>query len=358
MQSAKTKFVRLINVRRRIGKNTIIHDLSLDIDQGEFLTLLGPSGSGKTTTLNLVAGFDKADRGGIVIADRDVSADPPYLRDIGMVFQSYALFPHLTIEENVAFPLRMRKFEENTIRANVERVLALVRMEGLNERYPSEISGGQAQRVSIARAIVFEPRLLLMDEPLGALDRQLRAEMQFEIQALHKQLGITILYVTHDQEEALSMSSRIAVLKDGRLEQCAEPRHIYDHPANRFVAGFVGETNFLRATANEAQGSWWAECESLPLRIPLDRNASWTHGQALYVSIRPEYVSMHAPSASSPTANVEQAQYLGDAVKCRLTIGSTSLVAKVSSRTDADLLTAGSRVTLDFEPHRFQVYAS
>jgi spermidine/putrescine ABC transporter ATP-binding subunit len=347
-----------MNVRRRIGKNIIIQNLSLDIDRGEFMTLLGPSGSGKTTTLNLVAGFDTADGGKILIDDRDVSDDPPHVRGIGMVFQNYALFPHLTIFENVAFPLRMRKRDDDSISASVKRALALVRMEGLEERYPSEISGGQAQRIAIARAIIFEPGLLLMDEPLGALDRQLRAEMQVEIRALHKQLGITILYVTHDQEEALSMSDRIAVLKDGCLEQCAEPRAIYDRPASKFVAGFIGETNFFYATAEEAGGGWWANCESLKVKIPIDQDRNWKRGQVLCISIRPEYVSMSVPVGSASGALVEQTQYLGDVVKCKLRVGDAQLVAKVSSRTNADLLLAGSHVAIDFELQRFQVHPS
>ena len=223
-------FVTLAGVGRTFGSTTALHELSLNVSTGEFVSILGPSGSGKSTTLNLLAGFDFPTTGSIHIGGRDVTWEPAYARDIGMVFQNYALFPHMTVNENIAFPLRARRWPRAEIAPAVERALNLVQLGTLGERLPSELSGGQQQRVALARAVVYRPKVLLMDEPLGALDRKLRADMQIEIKKLHRELGTTFLYVTHDQEEALSMSDRIAILRHGRLEQIGPPREVYTRP--------------------------------------------------------------------------------------------------------------------------------
>ena len=241
--------VKFIGVEKSYdGLTLAVRDLTLDVAQGEFLTLLGPSGSGKTTTLNMLAGFERPTRGEILLGGKPVDRLPPYERNIGMVFQSYALFPHMTVGENVAFPLSVRRMPRANIAERVRRALAMVRLEALSERRPAQLSGGQQQRIALARALVFEPSLVLMDEPLGALDKKLREQMQIEIKLLHERLGLTVVYVTHDQSEALTMSDRIAVFHDGRVVQQGTPDSLYSQPRDAFVAGFIGENNMLFGT--------------------------------------------------------------------------------------------------------------
>jgi putative spermidine/putrescine transport system ATP-binding protein len=237
--------VRFVSVRKQFGNVVAVDDVTLDIAPGEFLTLLGPSGSGKTTTLMMLAGFEIPTDGEIYVDDVAIAAIPPYKRNIGMVFQNYALFPHMTVGENIAFPLKMRGLSKSEIARMSKEALELVKLPGYEGRYPRQLSGGQQQRIAVARALVFNPRVLLMDEPLGALDKQLRESLQLEIKALHDQLGVTIVYVTHDQQEALVMSDRIAVMNEGRIEQIGSPVELYDQPQSRFVASFIGESNFL-----------------------------------------------------------------------------------------------------------------
>uniref|UniRef100_UPI0026393C49 ABC transporter ATP-binding protein n=1 Tax=uncultured Amaricoccus sp. TaxID=339341 RepID=UPI0026393C49 len=241
-------------VAKAYGNFRVIEDLSLTIEAGEFISLLGPSGSGKTTLLMMLAGFEDVTSGAILLDGRRIDALPPYRRDMGVVFQSYALFPHMTVAGNVAFPLEMRGAARGEIAERVRRALDMVQLGALAERHPHQLSGGQQQRVALARALVFEPALVLMDEPLGALDKQLREQMQLDIRALHRRLGLTIVFVTHDQSEALTMSDRIAVFDRGRIEQVGTPREIYDRPATRFVAEFIGETNLLAGTVRSDDG--------------------------------------------------------------------------------------------------------
>jgi putative spermidine/putrescine transport system ATP-binding protein len=240
--------VALRGIAKHYGPHRAIDGLDLDIRSGEFITLLGPSGSGKTTTLMLIAGFERPNAGAILIDGGTVERLPPHKRNIGMVFQSYALFPHMTVAENIAFPLKQRGIGRAERQDAVARMLDLVQLPGYAGRFPQQLSGGQQQRVAIARAIVFNPRVLLMDEPLSALDKQLRENLQLEIKRLHQRLGITFIYVTHDQREALVMSDRVSVMNHGRIEQIAAPQVLYDTPSNRFVATFVGEANFLTIT--------------------------------------------------------------------------------------------------------------
>lgn len=237
--------VRFVDVQKRYGSVVAVDRVSLDIRPGEFLTLLGPSGSGKTTTLMMLAGFEIPTAGEIWVDDTAIAAIPPYKRNIGMVFQNYALFPHMTVGENIAFPLKMRGLSKTEIARASKEALDLVELPGYEGRYPRQLSGGQQQRIAVARALVFNPRVLLMDEPLGALDKQLRESLQLEIKQLHDRLGVTIVYVTHDQQEALIMSDRIAVMNDGRIEQIGSPVELYEQPQSRFVASFIGESNFL-----------------------------------------------------------------------------------------------------------------
>ena len=239
-------FLRFVDVKKSYDRKTlVVKGFSLDVAKGEFITLLGPSGSGKTTVLMLVAGFGSVTGGDILIRGDPITRTAPNKRNIGFVFQNYALFPHMTVAENLAYPLKARKVARNTIETKVEEYLSLVELEGFGNRHPSQLSGGQRQRVALARALIFEPALVLMDEPLGALDKKLREQMQFEITRLHQQLGFTVVYVTHDQTEALTMSDRIAVFNDRVVQQCATPDELYERPGNAFVADFIGENNMV-----------------------------------------------------------------------------------------------------------------
>ncbi|MCC6314249.1 MAG: ABC transporter ATP-binding protein, partial [Thermomicrobiales bacterium] len=311
--------VRFDRVEKRFGSGSVVavDGVSLDIAPGEFLTMLGPSGSGKTTTLMMLAGFETPTAGEIYVDGRPVAEMPPWRRNIGMVFQNYALFPHMTVGENIAFPLKLRKQEKaRTVRA-VAEALEMVGLPGYEGRYPRQLSGGQQQRVALARALVFDPRVLLMDEPLGALDKQLRERLQLEIKALHEELGVTIVYVTHDQQEALVMSDRIAVMNRGRIEQVGTPTELYDAPATRFVASFIGESNFLAGRIVETDGA------IVTIDIPeigllrahgLDRSGS---SDLVELTVRPEKI-VFADEIGDAAANVVEATivsvvFVGDA---------------------------------------------
>ena len=266
MTNSEALPITVRNVTKTYGKVHALNDVSLDVKSGEFLTLLGPSGSGKTTLLMVLAGFTRPDCGSLKFGDREVIRTPPHLRDVGMTFQSYALFPHMTVAGNVGYPLRLRKVPKAEIERRVEQALETVQLGGFGERRITQLSGGQKQRVAVARAIVFEPRILLMDEPLSALDKKLRDQMQIELRQLHEKLGMTTVYVTHDQREALTMSDRIAVVNHGRIMQLAGPRDLYERPANRFVADFIGDSTFLDVT-RRGKDVFWGD---MPLRYDGD----------------------------------------------------------------------------------------
>ena len=247
--------VRFVNIQKSYdGETLIVKDLNLSVAKGEFLTMLGPSGSGKTTCLMMLAGFEPATHGEIYLADQPINRVPPHKRGIGMVFQNYALFPHLTVAENLAFPLDVRGMSKSEKTQRVKRALEMVQLGEFGDRRPAQLSGGQQQRVAVARSLVFDPDLVLMDEPLGALDKNLREQMQYEIKSIHENLGITVVYVTHDQSEALTLSNRIAVFDDGVIQQCAPPDVLYEEPDNAFVANFIGENNRLMGTVAEDNG--------------------------------------------------------------------------------------------------------
>jgi len=249
-----TGYLRLRDVVKSYdGKSNAVDGVSIDVARGEFITLLGPSGSGKTTTLLMIAGFETPTSGAIELDGRDLALSRPYERNIGMVFQNYALFPHMTARHNVTFPLRMRHFPRREIKERAEKMLALVGLQNLAERYPRELSGGQQQRVALARGLVFDPDVVLLDEPLGALDKNLREQMEVEIKRIHRELGITMIYVTHDQTEAMTMSDRIAVFNQGHIEQLGSPLEVYNRPASRFVAAFIGDSNILSGTIDPAR---------------------------------------------------------------------------------------------------------
>ena len=315
------------------GETLVVKDLNLSIRRGEFLTLLGPSGSGKTTTLMMLAGFEVPTDGHIYLDGQPIERLPPHKRNIGMVFQSYALFPHMTVEENIAFPLSVRRLEKAEIATRVARALDMVQLGALGKRRPGQLSGGQQQRVALARALVFEPKLVLMDEPLGALDKQLREQMQLEIKHLHERLGITVVYVTHDQAEAMTMSDRIAVFNDGRIQQLAVPRELYEQPANSFVAQFIGENNKISGTITTlADGLAEVLVPTGEQVRALAVNVGGI-GSGTLLSVRPERVRIDPQGADYDNrfpARVEELIYLGDHVRARMTVlGNPDFVVKV-----------------------------
>jgi ABC-type Fe3+/spermidine/putrescine transport system ATPase subunit len=332
--------VRLEGLTKRFGKTVAIENINLDIQDGEILTFLGPSGCGKTTTLRCIAGLLIPDEGDVYLGDERVTNLPPEKRKLGLVFQNYALWPHMTVFQNLAFGLELRKVPKAEIRQRIEQSLALVRLSGLHERFPRQLSGGQQQRVALARALVLEPRLLLLDEPLSNLDAQLREEMRFELRELQKNLGITSVYVTHDQAEALVLSDRIAILQAGELVQVAPPSEIYSQPGNRFVAGFVGLSSFMEGTIvqwTETSGQVIVRTEDgIEIRAHSDRHQ--LH-QAVTVAIRPEHIQVHAqrPADPSPQLNilqgaVQRSAYLGDVIDYRVQVGQWVL----RTHTDTD----------------------
>ncbi|HEY3584101.1 MAG TPA: ABC transporter ATP-binding protein, partial [Casimicrobiaceae bacterium] len=295
--------VRFVGIGKTYdGLSRVVDQLDLDVERGEFLTLLGPSGSGKTTTLMMLAGFEAPTEGEILLENKPLSRLPPYRRAIGMVFQNYALFPHMTVAENIAFPLSVRGMPGDEIARRVARALDMVQLPDLRARRPAQLSGGQQQRVAVARALVFEPKLVLMDEPLGALDKQLREQMQLEVRRLHERLGVTMIYVTHDQHEALTMTDRIAVFHRGRVQQLDRPERIYEHPANEFFARFIGENNRLDGRVEGVRG------DRCTVRIAGDAVVEVTlatplpTGTPVMVSLRPESVQI-GPAAPTIAAN-------------------------------------------------------
>lgn len=308
-------------VAKNYGAVTALRPLDLAIAPAEFVTLLGPSGSGKTTLLNIAAGYLTPDAGTVLIDGRDITRVPARKRNMGMVFQSYALFPHLSVFENVAYGLRVRKVPGKEIARRVEAALATVRLDGLGGRAIGELSGGQGQRVALARALIIEPDVLLMDEPLGALDRQLRKEVQLEIRRVHKTFGNTTLYVTHDQEEALVMSDRIGIMRDGHLEQVGTPRQLYERPANDFVARFLGESNLLPGRIVARNGTT-AEIEvaGLGTRLRGVSEASLSPGDPAAVLLRPEMLRLDPGDATGLPVRVAEVVYLGELVAIRLAL--------------------------------------
>jgi putative spermidine/putrescine transport system ATP-binding protein len=312
--------VILESLTKRFGDVLAVDNISLEVKRGEFLTFLGPSGSGKTTIMMMIAGFQVPTSGQIFIEDKMVVYQPPFKRNIGMVFQNYALFPHMTVFDNIAFPLRMRKVERRTISEQVGKALGLVKLAELGKRYPRQLSGGQQQRVALARALVYNPPVLLMDEPLGALDKKLREHMQLEIKSLHKAVGITVIYVTHDQTEALTMSDRIAVMNLGHIEQIGSPEELYERPRNKFVADFIGETNFLSARIQGEKEGKLELTTSKGLRIIAPKKLLSAHTE-VSVAIRPErviFVNSRQEKMNTYEGRVEESIYIGDTLKYRV----------------------------------------
>ncbi|MDP4031436.1 MAG: ABC transporter ATP-binding protein [Pseudorhodobacter sp.] len=338
------------------GEILVVKDLNLSIGKGEFLTMLGPSGSGKTTCLMMLAGFETATNGEIRLADQPINTVPPHKRGIGMVFQNYALFPHMTVGENLSFPLEVRGMAKAEREAKIKRALDMVEMGDFISRRPAQLSGGQQQRIALARALVFDPALVLMDEPLGALDKQLREHMQFEIKHLHESLGITVVYVTHDQGEALTMSDRVAVFNDGRIQQLAPPADLYERPENSFVAQFIGENNKLHGTVEDlSEGKALVRLATGELIDATPVNVT-EKGQQTLVSIRPERVE-HKPEMMPEGAHTIEAEvlefiYMGDLFRTRLRVaGSDDFVIKSRNTAGQQVLQPGEKISIGWAPH-------
>ncbi len=344
--------VELREVTKRFDQMVAVDAVSQVIQDGEFFSLLGPSGCGKTTTLRMVAGFIEPTAGSILFDGRDVTNVPAHRRETGMVFQHYALFPHRTVLENVAFGLRMRKVPQDEIRRRVRDALALVELSGMEQRYPRQLSGGQQQRVALARVLVIEPKVLLLDEPLGALDKKLREQMQFELRRLQQKVGITTIYVTHDQEEALTLCDRIAVMKDGRIIQVGTPAEIYRQPASRFVADFIGSSNFLAGRVVGASGGE-VEVET-PTGWRLAASEAGRQrvqaGAPVFVAVRPERIRLSTEQpdlANRVHARLQGMKFIGDAILYQLTLeAGEQLTVKVPADRAAPQLEPGTTVWL------------
>ncbi len=350
--------LKLSDIGKKYGEVVAAADINLDIQEGEFVTFLGPSGSGKTTTLMMVAGFTEPTSGNINLEGQPLDPIPVHKRDIGMVFQHYALFPHMTVNQNVAFPLEMRKVPKADRRTKVEEALEMVGLAGFGDRQPKELSGGQQQRVALARAMVFKPRLLLMDEPLGALDKKLREHMQLEIMHLHKNLGTTVLYVTHDQEEALVMSDRIAVFNQGRIEQIGTSHDLYEAPKSKFVADFIGETNFLSGKV-DALNAGMGKIQGLSGKT----SEGLTKGQAAVLAVRPERVRLingaQTDELNTVSGQVKELIYLGQSRKVIVALDNGSEIIALEQAAQAELtpLEIGNQATLGFKPNDARLLA-
>jgi putative spermidine/putrescine transport system ATP-binding protein len=343
--------LELRNVCKSYGHVQAVDKVSLTVAPGEFVTLLGPSGSGKTTTLSMIAGLARPSSGAIMLDGRPLDPLPPYRRNVGVVFQNYALFPHMTVARNVAFPLEMRRVSGRDIKQRVARVLEQVGLDKHDDRYPHQLSGGQQQRVALARAMVFEPRILLMDEPLGALDRKLREQMQVEIMRLHHKLGVSIVYVTHDQDEALMMSDRIAVFNHGRIEQVGVPDRLYEQPATVFVASFLGESNIFRAQVTETMGRHY-RLDGSEGRL-VARGNGLTAGSSAVVVVRPEHVRIErmaggvAVSADNVAAGtLTDIIYLGNARRYIVRLASGREVSSAQQSGSCPVFQRGQPVRL------------
>lgn len=293
--------LQLDRIEKSFGGVKVLNGLSLSVKQGEFITLLGPSGCGKTTTLRIIAGLEKPDSGKVYLEGKDVTNEEPNRRNVNTVFQNYALFPHMTVEGNISYSLRLKRLDRAKIKKAVSEALELVQLEGYEKRMPSELSGGQRQRVAIARAVVNEPKVLLLDEPLGALDLQLRRQMQTELKRLQKHLGITFVYITHDQEEALNMSDRIAVMRDGKFEQIGTPQEVYDYPKTSYVARFVGSANIIYGTAYDVNEHTVVFKNEDGIGFVARNRANIAYGQKVTVAVRSEHIRL-TPAASDSNA--------------------------------------------------------
>ncbi len=343
--------VQLDNVSKKFDESYAVENVSLNIKSGEFLTLLGPSGCGKTTTLRMIAGFEKPTSGSIYINGKKMDNIEPYHREVNTVFQSYSLFPHMTVFDNIAFGLKMKKVKKEEIEERVNKVLKMVQLADFGKRKPKQLSGGQQQRVAIARAIVNNPSVLLLDEPLGALDLKLRKQMQLELKHLQQELNITFIYVTHDQEEALTMSDRIVVMNAGKIEQAGTPYEIYEKPQTRFVADFIGETNIIGGNVTEIKENYAVlEFGSQEVYVP---NNNYQTGEKMFISVRPEKIHLHTVQQEgkiSLKGRVKEKVYIGSLVKWIIDVGNGNEVKVQQSASDVEDLALDTEVFVSWNP--------
>ena len=351
--------VRLEGVVKKFDTFIAVNDITLEAKQGEFLTLLGPSGSGKTTTLRIISGLEFPTRGQVYVNGLPVSNEPAYKRDLGMVFQNYALFPHMTIFENIAFPLKMRKHSRIEVEKKVANALKTVKLQDLGHRYPKQLSGGQQQRIALARALVYEPSVLLMDEPLGALDKKLREEMQLEVKQIQEQFKITTIYVTHDQSEALTMSDRIALMNEGKIEQIGTPSEIYEMPSSKFVADFIGESNFFEGNVIQLQDQWCKIETQKGLELRARVRNGLEKGQHINLTIRPEKIHVLFDSTGKPNVfkgKIVEVIYLGDTIKYLVRLDSgDQLIVKSQNNVENLSLHKGGDIFLNWDFEDFLI---
>ena len=350
MSGIKQDFVKFEQVDKSYdGEVLVVKDLNLDIAEGEFLTLLGPSGSGKTTTLMMLAGFETPTNGEIYLDSNPISSIPPYKRGIGMVFQNYALFPHLSVYENLAFPLKVRKMDNVEIEDRIQKTLSMVSLSEFGNRMPAQLSGGQQQRVAVARALVFDPAVVLMDEPLGALDKNLRESMQYELKSIHEKLGVTVVYVTHDQGEALTMSNRIAVFNDGNVQQLSTPSELYESPVNSFVAQFIGENNTFSGTVKEINNEKATVQTESGEMITANPIAVSSVGEKTTVSLRPERVIINPESniENQFDCQVKEIIYHGDHTRLRVSLlKNDDFILKIPNSEKKSEISTGTSIKL------------
>ncbi|NNU63196.1 MULTISPECIES: ABC transporter ATP-binding protein [Brucella/Ochrobactrum group] len=345
-------FIHFDQVSKAFGMMTVVDDLDLSIGKGEFVSMLGPSGSGKTTLLMMLAGFENPTSGAIAVGGRRVDALPPHKRNMGVVFQNYALFPHMSVADNVGFPLKMRGLSKAEIVERVTKALDMVQLGAFHERRPIQLSGGQQQRVALARALVFEPEVVLMDEPLGALDKKLREQMQMDIRDIHHRLGLTIVFVTHDQTEALTMSDRIAIFNHGKIEQIGEPSEIYDRPKTQFVAEFIGETNLVSGTVASSSNGIVDVTLDDGQTIKVASTAGLEPRSTINVSVRPERIELGQPGAAKNQLKVTVADivYHGDHLQVQVDAGNGSFVVKATRTAITPKI--GQEVIASFAPEQ------
>ncbi|MEN8098125.1 MAG: ABC transporter ATP-binding protein [Chloroflexota bacterium] len=347
MYLALENIVKTFVTRGGVGEVTAVDGVSLEINEGELVTLLGPSGCGKTTTLRLIAGFEFPNRGNIFLDGEVINELPPHSRDMSMVFQSYAVFPHLNVYENVAYGLKVQRLSKDEIQNRVDRALQLVELTGLDQRAPNQLSGGQQQRVALARALIMEPKVLLMDEPLSNLDAKLRVQMRTEIRRIQQQLGITSVYVTHDQIEAMTLSDRIVVMNEGIIEQIGSPTEVYRHPSTRFVADFIGRANFVPGMVQQvSDGSAVVSAFGQPIKLA-DVRTDINDGDKVTLVVRPEMIQI-VPHENAVKATVHRVSYLGDMIEYDVQVDDTTIIVVETDPTRMVLHPVGADVGLEF----------
>jgi putative spermidine/putrescine transport system ATP-binding protein len=324
--------IKTVNLTKKFGETIAVKGVNLEVEEGSFLTLLGASGSGKTTILMMIAGFQIPSSGKIYLEGENITKKPPHKRNIGLVFQNYALWPHMTVYENIKFPLRMHKFSEDICKDRIKNILKIVELKGFSDRYPKALSGGQQQRVALARSLIFNPKILLMDEPLGALDKKLREHMQFEIRRIQKELNITVIYVTHDQEEALTMSDYIILMKNGEIIQKGTPQELYDTPKNSYIATFLGESNIIKGFIEEKENKCYISGLDGGISFEISKGKTFQNAKDILFAVRPEKIKIHQQPQNNLTqcvqvkGRVKEKVYAGKVIKYRISVNAKTII--------------------------------